>query len=158
PRSARKPRESNASFPAELNTLPRIPAPNITSRPTVRKHAKARPHIFCSACPKPGTIHPATPAITASSSRLESCAGTAGTITSSAILGPSDQSLGKQCQNFFLNRSGHARLAIANVYVHFAAHAKFRQINSRLNRIARAWNQVPHVMGFEPVHVYAVAV
>src|SRR5260370_15351978 len=91
-------------------------------------------------------------------SRLESCGGAAGAAVSSAIHLPSFPGLCQQRQNFVLNRTRHASLAVSDKHINFAAHSEFRQINSRLNRIASIGNQVPHVMCFEPVHVHAVAV
>src|SRR2546421_11033995 len=94
----------------------------------------------------------------AMASRLESCGGATGAVVSSAIHLPSITGSCQQRQNFFLNRPCYAGLPLADIHIHFTAHAEFRQVNSRLNRITGIRDQMPHVMCFEPVHIHAVAV
>src|SRR6266446_2561113 len=116
--------------------------------------------------------HPATPMMYAIISRLvscdgvcgavvsgaESCCGASGAVVLSAIPLPCASGLCQQRQNLVLNRPGHARFTLADKHIHFAAHAKFRQINPRLYRITSIGDQVPHVMRFESVHVHTIAV
>src|SRR5260370_23456368 len=130
----------------------------MTTTPTVRKQASARPHIFRSACPSPGTSHAATPMTKAMVSRLEFCCAAAGATVSSAIHLPLIPGSCQQRQNLVLNRPCHAGFVFPDIYIHFTSHAEFWKINSRLNRIARVRDQVPHVLRFEPVHIHAVAV
>src|SRR5260221_13975845 len=65
--------------------------------------------------------------------------------------------LGEQRQDLPLYSSGDARLALANVNVDFAANPKLAQVNSRLNRSARARDQAARIARFQPIHVDTVA-
>src|ERR1700738_1713784 len=154
------PRAANASPPSELNKLPRIPAPTITSTPTTAKKVSARPHIFCSAWPSPGTNQPAMAKAIARASRFVSWRGAAAVCVSSVIvsLPLRTNHLREERQDLLLHRTGHARFALTDVNIHFAADPKLPQVDPRLNRRARARNQMTNIMRFEPIHVDAVAV
>src|SRR5580692_6508631 len=177
PKSATKPSVSNASFPCEVNTLPRIDAPANTKIPTVTNTTMARPHIFCSACPRPGTAQPAIPMAVARFSADISGKGTSGgsaTIGSSTTSGKfkfgsassamffflnrSYTHLRQQRQNFRLHRACHPGFLLINKHIHFTAQSKLRQINSRLHGIAGLRNQMPFVLSLQSIHIDAVSV
>lgn len=54
----------------------------------------------------------------------------------------------QQGKDFGLHRSGYARLLLLDVYIHFAAHPKLRQIYSRLHREAGARNDAADILSF----------
>src|SRR5437660_2522850 len=64
----------------------------------------------------------------------------------------------QQRQNFFLHGACDACFTVANINVHFAAHPELRQIDPRLNGVARSWNQMAAIVSFRSIHVHAIAV
>src|SRR6266567_4430892 len=138
---------------------------NVPSHPGAQNHQhsdrqkagqRAAPHPQ-KRVPSPGTSHPATPMTKAIVSLLEFSVATVA-IVSSPIHLPFIRGSCQQRKNFVLNRPRYTRFGLADIYIHFTAHAELWKINSRLNRIAGAWNQMPHVLRFESVHIHTVAV
>src|SRR5258708_7237845 len=66
--------------------------------------------------------------------------------------------LGKQGQNFLLNCARDAGFFFVDVNIHFAADSELGQVDSRFDGVAGFGDQVAGVVGFEAIHVDAVAV
>ena len=64
----------------------------------------------------------------------------------------------EQRQNFFLDCARDAGVGLADIHIYFAANAKFRQVNSRLDGEAGVRHDFAVVARFETVHVRTVSV
>src|SRR5271165_3022293 len=140
-------------------------APAITSSPTVTNTITARPHIRCRACPRPGSSQPAMPTPQALLCEGALASAPEGGVSTEVVsldswliclvMVPSSC---EKRQDSRLDRAGHAGFLFVHIHIHFRAHAKLREVDSGLDGIAGARDQVTLILSFESIHVNAIAV